>query len=225
MNKEYNINVDGLELKFMDLETSETMVHMIEQVYGFDEYGLKEMDFKNGDVILDIGANIGCVSIYLAKKYPFLKVLSFEAHPTNYNNFIKNIKLNNVTNIIPHNLAVSSTDDNEVSITLNPGNTGSSSVFKISENDINTKKVKTISLDTIISNNNLDNIKFLKIDCEGSEFDILENSKLSKTISIENISVEIHTFMENHNKNVDNLISIIETLSINKPNCKIYTLG
>lgn len=225
MNKEYNVNVDGLELKFLDLETSETMVHMIEQVYGFDEYGLKQMEFKPEDVIIDIGANIGCVSIYLAKKYPFLKILSFEAHPFNYSNLIENIRLNGVNNIIPFNLAVSSNDNSEVLITLNPSNTGSSSIFKINPNDVNNRKVKTISLDTIISSNNIKTIKFLKIDCEGSEFDIIENSKLANSITIENISVEIHTFMERHNKDVNELISIVESLSVNKPNCKVYSLG
>jgi FkbM family methyltransferase len=225
MIKEHIINTDGIELKFYDLETSETMTHMIEQVFEQDEYGLKKMNYNQGDVIVDIGANIGCVSIYLAKKYPDLKIISFEAHPTNYGNFVKNIESNGVTNIKHYNLAVSSKDGETVKITLNPGNTGSSSLYKINENDINTKEVKTISLDTIISENNISRIKFLKLDCEGSEFDILENSNLIHNILVENVSVEIHTFMESYNKNTDSLISLINQISENKPNCKVYTLG
>lgn len=223
---EHVIEIDDIELRILDLSTSQTMMHIKEQVYDQDEYGLRKMEYHDGDVIIDIGANVGSVSLYLGKKYPFLKIYAFEAHPINYMNLVKNIENNNIKNIECYNLAVSSNDTDILKITLNPNNTGSSSLFKISENDkINTCEVKTISLDTIIENNKINKIKFLKIDCEGSEFDILENSKLINQIDVENLSVEIHTFMVPHNKNVDNLIKLIKEISTNPPIYKVYSLG
>ncbi len=56
--------------------------------------------------------------------------------------------------------------------------------------------VNTISLDDIINEFYINEIKFLKIDCEGSEFDILEHSAKIRNIPIHNLSVEIHTFVE-----------------------------
>lgn len=179
------ISSDGIDLTFCDVSTSETMRHMKEQVFDMDEYGLRTMNFVPGDIIVDIGANVGCVSIYLAKKYPFLKIYAYEAHPTNYDNLVANIALNNVTNIVPHNLAVFSRDNEEVRITLNPNNTGSSSLLKINPNGKDTASVRTISLDTIIETYGISRIKFLKLDCEGSEFDILPNSSGIHKIIIE----------------------------------------
>lgn len=221
--KEHRINVDGVELIIHDLETSQTMVHMKEQVYEQDEYKLKSINFKEGDVVIDIGANVGCVSIYLAKKYPFLKIYSFEAHPINYQNLLKNIELNNVSNIVPNNLIVLDRDDDFLDIELNLYNSGSTSIFKTNKNSINTFNVKTISLDTIIKNFEISDIKFLKLDCEGSEFTILNSSNKVREINIENIAVEIHTFVSDGN--VDELINLIKSTSKNKPITKVYTLG
>jgi hypothetical protein len=80
-------------------------------------------------------------------------------------------------------------------------------------------------LDTIISTNNIKKIKFLKIDCEGSEFDILENFKQINVVEVVNMSVEIHTFMESRGKNVNSLVELCNKISTNKPTCKIYSLG
>ena len=226
--KEYIIQLeDDILLNITDVSTSETMKHMIEQVFNNDEYNIRKINFEDGDIVIDIGANVGSVSLYLAKKYPNIKIYAFEAHPVNYNNLIRNINYNKITNVFAYNLAVSSIDNNLVNITLVPNNTGSSSIFKSSEDDyeLYKSKVNTISLDTIILNNKINKIKFLKLDCEGSEFDILENSKLIHTTPIDYLSVEIHTFMESKGKNVDNLINICNQLSINKPICKVYSLG
>ena len=220
---EHKVSVDNIELIIHDLETSQTMVHMKEQVYEQDEYKLKNINFKEGDVVVDIGANVGCVSIYLAKKYPFLKIYSFEAHPINYQNLLKNIEINNVSNIIANNLIVLDKDDDFLDIELNLYNSGSTSIFKTNKNNINTFNVKTISLDTIIKKFDIDNIKFLKIDCEGSEFKILNSSNKIREINVENIATEIHTFVSDGN--VIELINLIQSTSKNKPITKVYTLG
>ena len=227
-NKEYVIQVEeGVLLNIVDVESSETMKHMIEQVFNQDEYNIRKMDFEDGDVVIDIGANVGSVSLYIAKKYPNVKIYSYEAHPINYENLIRNIKHNNITNIVAHNLAVSHTDGNLVNITLSPNNTGSSSIFKSTKTDSEFLNfdVETISLDTIISTNDIKKVKFLKIDCEGSEFDILENYKQVNSVEIVNMSVEIHTFMEHKGKNVKSLVNLCNKISTNAPTCKIYSLG
>lgn len=227
-NKEYIIKVeDEISLNIVDVESSETMKHMIEQVFNQDEYNIRKMDFEDGDVVIDIGANVGSVSLYIAKKYPNVKIYSYEAHPINYQNLIRNISHNNITNIVAHNLAVSHTDGDLVNITLSPNNTGSSSIFKSAktDNEFLNFNIETISLDTIISTNNIEKVKFLKIDCEGSEFDILENYKQVNSVEIVNMSVEIHTFMEHKGKNVNSLVELCNKISTNTPTCKIYSLG
>ena len=50
-NKEYVIQVDEeISLNIVDVESSETMKHMIEQVFNQDEYNIRKMNFEDGDV-------------------------------------------------------------------------------------------------------------------------------------------------------------------------------
>lgn len=213
------INYKKTEFKFQDVEGSETLMHLEREVIRGDEYGFDTMKFEDGDVIVDIGANVGLVSIVLGKLFPNTKIYSFEAQPTNYSNFLKNIELNEVKNIVPHNLAVYSKDDETLEISLNTINTGSSSCFK--QGDV-MEKINTICLDTIIKRYGIEKIKFLKIDCEGAEFDILLGSELITKINVDNIGIEIHRFMKNHGKDVNELQNLVERISKNKPKIKIY---
>ena len=66
----------------------------------------------------------------------------------------------------------------------------------------------------------LKHIKFLKMDCEGAEFDIFENSKLINKTPLENVGIEIHLFMEELGKNRSDLVNHINKICINPPMIK-----
>jgi FkbM family methyltransferase len=155
---------------------------------------LFNIDFQPGDVILDLGANLGIISILLAKKFPFTKIYSFEASPINFQNFIKNIEDNNCSNITPFNLAVWSTTDETLEIPTSPTNSGGSSIYYKQEffNQYPISKVKTISLQDILSQNNIESCKLLKIDVEGAEYEIFSSFPEEKLNFIKNIGIEFH---------------------------------
>lgn len=54
---------------------------------------------KNSKIILDIGANNGYYSLLAAKYKTDTKIFAFEPVPIIYNQFIKNISINNLKNI------------------------------------------------------------------------------------------------------------------------------
>jgi FkbM family methyltransferase len=209
-------SIDNIDLKFLDLNTSRTLEWVVNDGLIKDEYGMKNISFDDNDVVLDIGANVGCISIYLAKKYPNIKIYAFEAHPINYQNLLDNINLNGVKNVITFNKAVHSKTGEILKITLNELNTGSSSVFM--ENQTEKYDVETISMDDIITGYKIDKLKLLKIDCEGAEFDIIEGSDKLKLIEIDTLGMEVHGFMRDYGKDFDKFYSIIENLNIKNKN-------
>lgn len=71
-----------------------------------DYYLLQTAVFREGDTVVDVGAHVGVVSIYLAKKFPFIKVYAIEPDPQNYACLRRNIELNGVTNVTAVNKAV-----------------------------------------------------------------------------------------------------------------------
>ena len=147
----------------------------------------KGVPFKSNDLIIDIGANIGMFSILYAKLHPYVKIYACEPVAETYIRLCKNIKINNITNIIPINTAVSGGEKIK-QITYHPqGLGGASSHF----NDLMVKNIEgiasiyvsCITLDELMLSFNINECQLLKIDCEGAEYDIIYNSKLLNRIN------------------------------------------
>jgi hypothetical protein len=61
---------------------------------------------KQGDIVVDIGAHMGRYTIISSKRVGANgKVVAIEAHPSNFEMLKSNIKLNQLTNVIPLNYA------------------------------------------------------------------------------------------------------------------------
>jgi FkbM family methyltransferase len=185
---------------FRDFFLSGSLGALEIDIIGRDEYNLKNIDFKAGDIVIDIGANIGMVSILLAKKYPFLKIYAFEPAKENYLNFLDNIKLNNIHNdtITVENKAVNS-DGRDVSFGFNIVLSGGSKILDAEIQNKNDKKshmieqkVKSTTLDEIFHKYNINEVKLLKIDCEGSEYEILYNASPDILRKIRHLRGEFH---------------------------------
>lgn len=148
-------------------------------------------------MVIDIGGNTGMVSIFLAKKFPFLKIYSFEPVKENFENFKKNLVLNNIPEgiIIVENVAVTK-DARDVKLITNAENSGGSSIAEISDIsmdiDIINYDVKSVTLNDIFSQYNIESCKLLKIDCEGSEYEILRNTSEENLLKCENLRAEFH---------------------------------
>lgn len=195
INQIYKTKIDNINFKFKDSIISRIVKSVSKEINNGNIYDFKYIDFKEGDVVIDIGANIGVVSIYLAKKYPFLKIYAYEPVVENYNNFIENIKLNKVPEgrIYAFNMAVTS-DERDITMNINVLNSGGSSVENIvaigAKPDNN--NIKSISLENILNTNNIKKVKLLKIDCEGSEYEIIKNTNPDKLKDIIMIRGEFH---------------------------------
>lgn len=191
----YSCKLGGIGFKFCDFIFSCVTEYMPNEI---DDYNFDSIDFKDGDVVIDIGGNIGTVSIYLAKKYPFLKIYAFEPVKQNYENFLKNIELNNINKDIikVFNLAITK-DRRDVILTSPFDNSGASNIYNnfrgsgniILNNDIS---IKSITFDDIFSNNNISKCKLLKIDCEGAEYEILYSANVENLKNCEYMRAEFH---------------------------------
>ena len=191
----YSCKLGEIDFKFYDFIFSTAVNCICNEI---DDYNFDSIDFKDGDVVIDIGGNIGMVSIYLAKKYPFLKIYAFEPVKQNYENFLKNIELNNINKDIikVFNLAITK-DRRDVILTSPFDNSGASNIYNnfrgsgniISNNDIS---IKSITFDDIFSNNNISKCKLLKIDCEGAEYEILYSANVENLKNCEYMRAEFH---------------------------------
>lgn len=209
VNKIFHENIC---INAIDYETSCTC-KVVENELKSDQYGLKNIDFEEGDCIIDAGANIGIISIYLAKKFPFIKIYAFEPIPDNYLHLIKNIKINKITNINPFNIAITS-DNRYIDMSVDFSNSGGGSEYFVKSNKkhINTYyNIPSTTLDNLFIDNSIKSCKLLKIDCEGAEYDILLNTQCLD--EIEFISAEIHenSLIKNNGYDAHKLIKFIKS--------------
>lgn len=131
-----------------------------------------DFEMKPGDVVIDIGAHVGIVSIYLAKRYPGIKVLAFEPVLANFQRLERNVRANKVMGIIPYRIAVTG-DGRRVRISGDSShNSGGHSIYGPSS-DV---AVGSMTLAHIFEHYHIERCKVLKIDCEGAEHEILLNS-------------------------------------------------
>ncbi|MBE9012071.1 FkbM family methyltransferase [Pseudanabaenaceae cyanobacterium LEGE 13415] len=130
---------------------------------------------KDSEVILDIGANIGCTAILfgeLAKQ-----VYAFEPSQSTCYFLEKNVSHSGLKNITIQNIGLGA-EAGEFTLTFSPANR--SGGFVSNQTQINTGHVtETITickLDQVIQSLNISKIDFIKIDVEGFEGQVLRGA-------------------------------------------------
>jgi len=217
-----NINYNNYNYCIQNTNDPSTEGCISEIVHG-NEYKLDNFSNIKNVTFIDIGANCGIATIILAKQNPESIVLSFEPDKKIFEFLSNNVKLNNLSNVILHNKAVSKNGINSINLYMHNYYSGANTTYSdpdtfkksFGESNINIYKVDCISLDEIIDNYNIESIELLKIDCEGAEYDILYNSTYFTNNIVKNIVGEFHdlhynTQIETTNNNGEELIKYCE---------------
>lgn len=130
-----------------------------------DELDIFKKFTDANSVFLDIGANIGTITVAMAKTVK--KVYAFEPIPDNLALLNENVRLNNLTNVEVHPVALGS-KFGKVSMETDSGESGGFSIR--GEGDI-----ELVTLDSVHTAPT-----FMKIDVEGHELEVLKGGR--KTI-------------------------------------------
>lgn len=158
--------------------------------YEKDESFLVFQMIEDGNIILDVGANVGWYSIQLAKRYKHAVIHAFEPIPSTFTVLKKNIELNNIPNVTLHNLALGGGEGKTDFFYFQGGSAVASRVNLLNHSKASKVECKITTLDSVVKHFNLQKIDFLKCDVEGSEFDVIKGglqsiSKLLPIIYIE----------------------------------------
>ena len=145
-------------------------------------------------VFYDIGANIGIYSLYTAILHKNSIVYSFEPEATNFSSLCQNIVNNDLKNMIPLQLAFSSSDKFDLlNVGIVKSGAGAASVegeYCGMPNSL-LQGVYCISLDSIYENRFFKKPNYIKIDVDGHESIILENAvKILKDKNLKGIIIE-----------------------------------
>ncbi|MEP7380635.1 MAG: FkbM family methyltransferase [Gemmatimonadota bacterium] len=164
--------------------------------FGLGMYGLQQRHFVADDVVLDIGAHIGAVSIILAKLHPHVRVIAYEPAASNYAMLLDNLAANHVLNVVAVREAVAG-ERGTLEMMWSPSETaGASGMLAESARDALERQgweretVPCVTLDDVFAQHQLDRCAFLKLDCEGAEWEIARHSEaLSR---VDTLALELH---------------------------------
>ncbi len=141
-----------------------------------DEVCIPILKKSENPVFIDVGANVGNHSIYLAKEC--VKIIAFEPVQEVFNVLAREIKINNFSNIIIKKIGLGNVNENLPFYTSTNHNNGSSGFYKNhSPNYICKSNLSVAKGDKEIEKEDLKNIDLIKIDVEGFERQALEGIK------------------------------------------------
>ena len=173
--------------KIIKIRKKSTDLMALIHVWLIEEYKKPGFEINSNDTVVDVGAHIGLFTLYASQFCTSGKIFSFEPIKENYELLIENIKLNHLDQVKPFNTAVSSSDT-PVKLFINEDKSGHS-MFSQSSHSVMTA---SISLQKFFDENRIDTCNFLKLDCEGAEYEIIKNFPLEYFKKIDKIIIEYH---------------------------------
>jgi FkbM family methyltransferase len=184
------VDIGGIELMLRDWEGS-SVLDIVPREILLGEYNLPGIEFRRNDVVIDVGANIGIVALYLAKKHPDIHIVAMEPVPTTFSHLQENIVLNRVGNITPLNCAVTR-DGRDLRMIVHPGHSGGSTghIRELKQPGHYNLTVRSRTLDAIFADYVQDRCRLLKIDCEGAEYEVLSSTR--SLDRVDHLGIELH---------------------------------
>jgi FkbM family methyltransferase len=151
-------------------------------VYGYFEKDIRDyiaQSLAEGDIFVDVGANIGCFTLLASKLVGGQgRVLAFEPQAEAFGRLSANVQLNSLSNIELNNFALgaaagemklySSGSDWSHCSSLHPSSWHNEQIFST---------VKVVKLDDVLSQASVKQVKLIKIDVEGGELDVLRGAE------------------------------------------------
>ena len=167
----------------------------------YSQYGIS---IEENDIVVDIGANVGasiklaidnkCKEIYCCEPNPVCIDVIKKYYGQNKNLYINDCAISDYTGF--GELSLISIDSTSTSAKISHNN----------QYNYVSLKIKTKTFKDFISDNNISKIDFLKVDCEGGEEFIFNETNIDyiKT-NVRKIAVEYHT--SNLHKYIQNLLN------------------
>jgi FkbM family methyltransferase len=186
-----SLRVAGFDLRVRRLEADEHYVRevMVERAYGPPGYEIRETD-----TVVDVGGNIGALALDAGRRARRGRVVSVEPVEANFRLLCENVSRNRLPNVTPLRAAVVGTSATETTVYLSPLGSGHHTIVRPLAGEASRgETVEAVRLQDLFERYAIECCNFLKLDCEGAEFEILENMPAEIARRISRLAMEYHT--------------------------------
>ena len=197
--------------------------HLLDMIDKKDpEQKVKEIFLENissGDVVIDVGANIGDYALIACKKVGDSgKVLAFEPLSETFSILQRNLQLNEITYCVPFQKAVGEKPGIVNLYKSNASGTmGHLDSSLNGQNLIKKHETEVVTIDDVLSSNHIENVHMMKVDVEGFEHEVLLGCLNSfKEKKIRKILCEIHfTYLKSKGKSEEIIYDLLRKYHFN----------
>jgi FkbM family methyltransferase len=135
---------------------------------------------SDSEVILDVGANIGCTALLLGGLSK--TVYGFEPSPTTFEFLQKNISSSGLSNVFLQNIGLGA-ESGEYTLTFAPSNRSGGFVSNQTQASVGhtVEKIVIRQMDEVLNSLNISKVDFIKIDVEGFEGHVIRGAKQTLT--------------------------------------------
>lgn len=183
-------SIPFLRHKFLVDARGEADDSVLAEIFTLREYELLEPALKMArTVVLDIGAHKGFFALYVRALNETVPVLCYEPEEVNYAALKKHLELNKIQGITTKNVAVA---QSEGTLLLNVSEDSHNHSIVVAPGTTVQKKVNATTLEKIV--NKFEKVDVLKMDVEGAEFQIFENTAPEVLQKIGTVFMEYHQY-------------------------------
>lgn len=190
MIKSVVFNKSALTFELVD----EADVSVFGEIFIEREYRvLDELVTSASDAVIDIGAHKGLFTAYVRALNGEVPIFAFEPEEVNFSFLKKNLVRNHVKNVFAKNLAVSGVVG-QCKLYLSADSHNHS--LMVASEVVGEKLVQCTTLEEVFRRNVIERCALVKLDCEGSEFTILDGLSREVFSKIAVFYIEYHRFSE-----------------------------
>ena len=175
--------------------TSLADLFVIKEVFIHETYkDILPLLAEGGIRFVDIGANLGSFSIWLAQRRNVISSYCFEPEPDSFRLLSFNLSLNGCEGVLPIHAAVGGTE-REISIQLKSSSPGGTSIYNDGRSDAthhpDRTRIKVVALSRWL-NEAATPFDLLKLDCEGAEWEIVRTCGHILAAHFKVVVAEVH---------------------------------
>lgn len=144
----------------------------------------------DGDVILDVGANVGLFSVWLARRNPRCRIVALEPFEENFRYLQANIRSTRSEAVEAHQLALGASYAKGKMIAV--GDRSLDHLLSLDAAGHGDQAVSVVPLGGLLQLAKADRVAFLKVDVEGAEYDAFAQATPEILDRFDRIAIEYH---------------------------------
>lgn len=152
-----------------------------------DPYRVGDL-LRDGDIVIDVGANIGAFAAFVLTRCPGATVLCLEPMPDNYSCLLKNVP----PSVLAEQVAVAATSGTVTMHDFGPEASACHSMYGLGRSDARPIQVPAKTIEQLLHERGFDHARLLKLDCQGGEYEIIPSAAHEVLARFDFIAMEVH---------------------------------